>query len=410
MSEIRYKIQLKSGRSLQFKDAQAVSDWVGLERQSWGWLDDHPNLSSGVKNRLNSKWSNLDTAARNVINQTEGSRYEGELLHQLSQLQAAIERDAYLIGDSAIGAYAQDVAEFNPELSLNILNAAMLPDPHPNQMTRSYLEGIAALSAFRLGIGKKGAASTRRLLNELSERYTAEISELTTDADQRLRMLDEAIDARKAKVEQSTTALAKLLGMKKSNVYKEQLEIRTTAKDRIDKLIADSKERIDAFEEFYETKIALLEPINYWKKKRWWHRVSTIIFALIFLGYSGALAWVVWGYIHSFEKGFEAFLDYWKDAGLGALGVIALLIGLILAFSRIIYRLFASQLHLWNDASERITMTETYLALAEKGHNKEEFMGALVNRLFAPASDGVVKDDFGSISPLDALSRKLGGN
>ncbi|WP_411890846.1 DUF6161 domain-containing protein [Yoonia sp. SDW83-1] len=352
----------------------------------------------------------MDTAAQNVINQPEELRHERELNNQLTQVQAAIEKDAYLSGDSAIGAYAQDIAKINPELSLNMLNAAMLPHPHHNQLTRPYLEGVAALSAFKLGMTKKGAASARSLLNELSEQYSSEISELKVGADKRLRKLDEAIEAREAKVRQSTGGLARLLARKKSNVYKEQLEIRTSAKDELDKLIADSKGRIEAFEEFYETKIALLEPVSYWKNKRWWHRVSTFIFALIFLGYSWALAWVVWGYIRSFEQGFEAFVNYWKDASPGAFGVVALLIGLILVFSRIIYRLFASQLHLWNDASERITMTETYLALAEKGHNKEEFMGALVNRLFAPASDGVVKDDFGSVSPLEAFSRKYGGN
>jgi len=410
VSEVGYKIQLKDGKSLQLKDARGVSDWVGVERKSWGWLDEHPNLSSGVKNSLNSRWSNLDTAARNVINQPEEPRHERELINQLSQVQSAIEKDAYLSGNSAISAYAQDVAKTNPELSLNMLNAAMLPHPHHNQLTRPYLEGVAALSAFKLGMAKKGAASTRRLLNELSDQYSSEIAELKADADDRLRMLDEAIDQRETKVKQSTGGLARLLARKKSNLQREQLEIRTAAKNEIDNLIADSKGRIEVFEEFYETKIALLEPVNYWNNKRWWHRFSTIIFAVVFLGYSGALAWVMAHYINSFEQGFEAFVDYWKDASLGALGVIALLIGLILVFSRIIYRLFASQLHLWNDASERITMTETYLALAEKGHNKEEFMGALVNRLFAPASDGVVKDDFGSISPLDALSRKLGGN
>ena len=100
------------------------------------------------------------------------------------------------------------------------------------------------------------------------------------------------------------------------------------------------------------------------------------------------------------------YLEIPKKLGLEGVAVSIVLITIALIVSRIIYRLFASQLHLWNDSSERVTMIQTYLALSVKGHAKEEHMGALIQRLFAPASEGVVKDDLGPIGPIDAIIKK----
>ena len=52
-------------------------------------------------------------------------------------------------------------------------------------------------------------------------------------------------------------------------------------------------------------------------------------------------------------------------------------------------------------------MIQTYLALAQKGHAKEEFLGALLARLFSPSSDGVVKDDFSSVGPMDFVMKNF---
>lgn len=408
MSESCYELRLKNGNTLVLVDAVGIIKWVEAERKSWAWVDEHSKLTTEVKAYLDILMNRLLKPAQTFVSTSGSPQSKQNLDVVLSKMQAAIDNETYLPGDTALSAYARDISVTYPELSANILKAAMMPYPQSNQLTRPYLEGIAALSAFKLGTAKKGATSTRRLLDQLSERYLADISELKVASESRLNELDKAIVGREEKVKRSTSGLARMLAKTKSNTREEQLELRTSAKDELDRLLSGSVKRIGEFEEFYETKIALATPIRYWKNKRYWHRISTVIFGGTFLSSAGFLVFEVNSYVQSFDGGFEAFMESWNSAELGALGIVAIMVGLSLVFSRIIYRLFASQLHLWNDASERITMTETYLALAEKGHNKDEFMGALVDRLFAPASDGVVKDDFGSISPLDALSRKLG--
>lgn len=205
----------------------------------------------------------------------------------------------------------------------------------------------------------------------------------------------------------STSLLAKILGTYDSNLRKQQFEYITGKKSEFKEFIGGVQERISNFENFYENKVALLEPVSYLRNKKGWHIFGTTISALVFFGYCTALAWFIGKFFVEFDGGVKGFIDFWKIADLSALGAVALLLGLLLILARIFYRILASQLHLWNDASERVTMTQTYLAFAEKGHVKDEHLSAVLARLFAPASDGVVKDDFGSVGPIDALIGRI---
>lgn len=45
----------------------------------------------------------------------------------------------------------------------------------------------------------------------------------------------------------------------------------------------------------------------------------------------------------------------------------------------------------------------TYLALLQGGHTNEAHMQLVLERLFAPASDGIVKDDLGLVNVAKAI-------
>lgn len=409
MSELQYSIALDEQKELSFKTADSVAQWASDQRTTWrNIIDQSPNpqhLKSHVENVL----AQLANAATAVVNRPDDQRAIQDLKNALRSVSDRVSNNTFIVSESAIGKYISKLETVDPRLAGATLHAATTGKNQSIITTRETIAGVVALTTFDMGISKQGASSSRKLLSQLSTQYQEEIDKLSKQSMDRISELDDLILAREAAVKSSTANLARILGQKKSNIQKEQFELRTETKDSIDALVKQSSQRISDFEDFYETKIALLQPVSYWKKKRYWHRISTFLFAVLFLVYSASLVYFAKGFVAEFGEGYASFIAFWQDAGLGALGIVALVVGIALVLSRIIYRLFASQLHLWNDASERITMTETYLALAEKGHNKDEFMGALIDRLFAPASDGVVKDDFGSIGPLDAFAKRYGG-
>jgi hypothetical protein len=90
------------------------------------------------------------------------------------------------------------------------------------------------------------------------------------------------------------------------------------------------------------------------------------------------------------------------------LGSFILLATLSFWFIRLLVRIFLSNLHLENDAAERVTMAKTYLALIRDGSlPKGDNISTILAALFRPTGDGIVKDEGVPPSTLEWFT-KLG--
>lgn len=90
------------------------------------------------------------------------------------------------------------------------------------------------------------------------------------------------------------------------------------------------------------------------------------------------------------------------------LGSFILLATLCFWMLRLLVRIFLSNMHLENDASERVTMAKTYLALLRKGRLPEkEDISMVLAALFRPSGDGIVQDEGVPPSTLEWFT-KLG--
>jgi hypothetical protein len=77
---------------------------------------------------------------------------------------------------------------------------------------------------------------------------------------------------------------------------------------------------------------------------------------------------------------------------------------------RILVRLFLSHIHLENDAAERVTMAQTFLALKrDSALSGTEHIGTILAALFRPTGDGIVKDEGLPPTAMEWLT-KLGGS
>ncbi len=77
---------------------------------------------------------------------------------------------------------------------------------------------------------------------------------------------------------------------------------------------------------------------------------------------------------------------------------------------RILVRIFLTQLHQWSDASERVVMVNTYLAmhvgagiLEGKSAVDEKARTIVLTQIFRHGISGLYKDDAAPMTPLDAL-------
>ena len=77
-------------------------------------------------------------------------------------------------------------------------------------------------------------------------------------------------------------------------------------------------------------------------------------------------------------------------------------------FLRLQIKIFLSERHLALDARERRAFAETYLALLKGGHATTEHETVILQSLFRPTQDGIIKDDIGfDMSAAGILSKAM---
>lgn len=152
----------------------------------------------------------------------------------------------------------------------------------------------------------------------------------------------------------------------------------------------------------FREELALRAPADYWDKKRSGHRLwASVTGALSFLGIgsaAGGLGWQIHEVLVNTPRG--ATPEPWRLAVLALIGVFS-----VWAL-RLLVRMFLSHLHLLADAGERVVMVRTYLSLLEGDRlASKDDRQLILQALFRPASDGLVKDEGVPFSLAEMLTR-----
>lgn len=168
-----------------------------------------------------------------------------------------------------------------------------------------------------------------------------------------------------------------------------------------------SKGELETLKDTYDQHMALAAPVEYWETKRKKHRLLSIVslMAVIFGMFAGGC------FLHAELKtvgdaitaakapsaadvGVKTIETFADAATTWHLGSIILLATLTFWFIRLLVRIFLSNMHLENDAAERVTMAKTYLAMIrDDALPRGENINTVLAALFRPSGDGIVKDE-----------------
>ena len=154
--------------------------------------------------------------------------------------------------------------------------------------------------------------------------------------------------------------------------------------------LSSHKDEMERLRRLYVEQMKLQAPVKYWEDKRDHHGLMAKITGGISFGCI-ALAAVVLAWRGSDILAIVQSGDEPHSWGIG----ILVLLGLFAVWGiRLVVRMFLSNLHLQTDAAERAVMVQTYLALLEGGGLDDgEDRRLILQALFRPASDGIVKDE-----------------
>lgn len=406
---MKFESSLYPETNRHFRKAGKVLEWLDGEVQAWDWLQkagvQHASQAfQKIQGAIVDASKNLRQSLAHDPEETDHINWAVNSLNRLSKF---VETRDFLPSKSSIGQYANELKESDPELAATLVYVALTKRTDNLAHSRIIIEAVATLRLFERGIvssaaeiASKQVASSKAEFATLLEQSDIEARELIDD-------LVQTTQNKKTAYKRSRTTLARWINGRRKRAAAEQKQFEDSTRETLTNFLTDGHEKIEKFLEFYRDEMALAEPVSYWSSKQSKHRFATVVLGAVFVLYGWFIFKCASSALSSSEFSLSRVLELFEAQPVATITVVILLITLVLIVSRIIYRLFLSQLHLWNDAAERVTMIKTYLSLASRDHAKEEHLVALTNRLFAPASDGVVKDDFGSISVIDLLANRV---
>lgn len=402
MDEVLFSLDLKdNGGVFAPRSLEELSAWIQQERVAWNWLQ---NVSN----------HNL----RSVLDPFIAP------LHKSFQTYTAAKQYEHSTDVNQIAAFKQQIEATKSHLQDVFLHKKM---PHTTSPAgrrfaelrqRSPDEALAylfvSLKDDRLPFASLEMASWRGLMQGMADFYG-----MPGDQSGAYRSVLESVDDLRLRAEQLIAEKREILNALHADVQRVTSEIKNTAnmqEDGFDQFLAQSKQEhatsiewgkgeLAALQKLFREHMALRAPVSYWDARKEHHEKRTTIFgwvtgsfmAVITGGLIGGAYWV----LENLSK--ENQPDPWRISVLvlgAVLGIWAL---------RLIIRMLLSHIHLGTDAAERVTMVQTYLALLE-GNNlpSDDDRRLILQALFRPATDGIVKDEGVPHPALDALT-KLGG-
>lgn len=377
---------------------EELNRWITLEENFWSWTQqrnfgNHDGLVREAKQALQH--------ARNYANQWQQQRASSPQHAQQqieackSQIEEAFVRRRLPHSTTPLGkrveSYRKDVSD---RAASYFLSSQLSPLTSNTQYQvqeldawRGMLEGL--LERFQLGTtvakGRKQAADLSfEQLREKAEQLVGEKSEAYEALHREFQELAEAI--RKAAEDQANSFIV---------CQGERDEAFAVLKQ-------EHEQAMEALRKTFREELALRAPAQYWLEKREGHRLwAGVTGFLSFLGIGTAAVGLGWQ-IHDMLQNTPANTqpDTWRLAVLALVGVFS-----VWAL-RLLVRMFLSHLHLLTDAGERVVMVQTYLSLLEGDHlTSKEDRQLILQALFRPASDGIVKDEGVPFSLAETLTR-----
>lgn len=377
------------GGQFEFKNPDDLNAWLAEEVAKWQWMNQIPQAQSGpvafgqIQGQINSliqQWRQViddPTAAQTPIASIKNS------------IESSVSAQGFWLSSSENGSFLLKLKEERGPTAAAGAYVALggAYSPQNQSLHPQFIDGVIEAFLYKNEI-EWSATLHREALEKLKHQYSGNIADQKRKAEQ-LAETNELLNSHFSK------------SLKEKSAQMDQLH-----EDQIkafEELTDEHKKNIETIEETYNQKLALLKPVQYWDNRRKGHNKKAIVYAIactiIGVGLFGGLGWVAYELFLNIKVGEQP--KVWQ------MGVFAVAAFFAIWIERILVRLFVSNIHLATDAEERVTMLQTYLSIIREGSEfapDEKLL--ILERLFHPATDGMIKDDGAPPTFVELLSRK----
>ena len=375
----------ENGGLLAPTSLQELQSWIQVEQQFWSWATErqHGNHEQGFRaaiHQLNQAYNNAANAHQHASSNPQQT--QNYLSSAQSHVQECFQRRKLPHSSTPLAKRIEALrVEAGPKAASYMLAVYITPEPghhfQPNDVEswRGMVEAILDRYGMVSGIPK----SKRQAAEQSFEQLRKEAQALVDDK----RVVYEGLH-------REYTALRECVGSTAESQASDFAKAQGERDAAFADLLKEHKDGMEALRKTFREEIALHAPADYWDTKRRLHKGRSKWYAAAsFAGMAaagGLLWWQVQELLAATPK--SSMPDAWRLAVLALVGLFAVWA------VRLVVRMFLSHLHLATDAEERVVMVKTYLSLSEGDRIKQDADRQLIlQALFRPASDGIVKDE-----------------
>jgi Rps23 Pro-64 3,4-dihydroxylase Tpa1-like proline 4-hydroxylase len=375
---------------------EQLADWIQKEINAWAWIN---NRSFGSHDQVLREAISLLASALAQAREAQQHR-DSSPDHSKNVLRAshdsirAIYLDRHFPHSSTpIFSRTSHIRSEYGDVAASFYAAARLDRPgttyQPTELSawKGLVEAITDIYG-PIGPAKSKIKSYEESIDGLRQKLEGTIADSQTIFDQLHRNYQSVADE---------------ISSKKSEQEDGFSESQSERKTAFDDLTRSHQREFEAIRRTFTEELALRAPAEYWTSKRTAHRWIAGVSGIVSFCAIAACAFFLAGEIEQIlEKTTPGTSpDNWRIAVLGLVSVFSVWA------VRLMVRIFLSHMHLAGDSSERVVMLKTYLSLIEGGQlTVDRERQLILNALFRPASDGIVKDEGVPPSFLDILTRK----
>lgn len=396
---------------LIFWNNEEAQQWVTKEQSEWGWVQ-HPNWNP-CRNAWSHFGGSLSSALASLRNASHHEQNNQPFQQFVQEAKSHIERAYVNEARNLLPRNATREFLFNLKQSGQEQEAALIVSLFFGQDLRDAPLNLAVSALLLYYFFKNGIKNRTKGESEALKKLSSEFQVALSSQSHEHHANRSSFEALRSAIESYTEKI--------------RIEFEKSQSDRQEeweKELEKARNELKALTETYDDHMKLAAPVSYWEKKRQKHRNWSFAF-FVFIG---AAMWrfgsLLVAELESVANAVEAVkaIPAAKNAASSAagsmiefastwkIGSFVLLATLGFWVIRILVRLFLSHIHLENDAAERVTMAETFLALKrDSSLSGTEHIGTILAALFRPTGDGIVKDEGLPPTAMEWLT-KLGGN
>jgi Family of unknown function (DUF6161) len=358
-----------NGGVLAPTDVQELTQWISKEVSFWSWASSGltGGQSATVTNALGQLHQAANLATDAIQYQSSNKSAFNERIENARAYLGRVYLDRGLPHSSTLTASRVDSLRKQSHLAAVAYTYVHMP-AQPGENYSFDARDVDSWRGFLAGIFEKFGLSS--IPDEVSEAMRANMEELKGKLEQLLGTKTQTFNRLHRKYE----ATAQQISSTEETQRKEFTKLVSDAQKSFGDALIEHESKLDSVRGAFKEKMSL--------------RAIAVALGLL-------AVWVLKSMTPD-----KTQPDAWRVAVLilvGVLGIWAV---------RLLVRMFLSHTHLATDASERTTMVQTYLSLIEGGNlTSDEDRKLILQALFRPATDGLVKDEGLPHPFLEALTR-----